>query len=157
MYHHNNLFNIIIHSAPHVYTERAVFASCPREFTTGCSEETQLSATVGESVKFNASLVYTGGGSCPDFQQEVTEIRLLNTSSRSLYSLRLGDMPRIIDARVTLERSNEESHDFVFKLSNVSLSDSGEQFTVSVARKNPNNGGTDESLRKTFNLNVNRG
>ena len=93
----------------------------------------------------------------------MTNIQLRRTDSTiPLYSVRisegatLGQMS-INDRRVSLEQTNRESLNFTFTLSNVTLLNDGGEYVVAVDREDPNSGGTDTSLMKTFQLQVNPG
>ena len=113
----------------HSFVERAVFASCPQEYS-GCSKEVPLSITLGNSAIFNASITYTPGGSC-DFKQTITRIKLTKINEHSNFpnillftcSTDQGAVCVMNDDRVSLSRG--DSLEFMFTLSNTSQDDSG--------------------------------
>lgn len=53
---------------------RAVFAACPR-CPNGCVNTESILFAAGESITFDASIIYAGGGYC-GFKQEVQYVRL---------------------------------------------------------------------------------
>ncbi len=144
-----------------MHTERAVFESCPSE-DDGCSESTQLSVTAGESKVFDASIVYTPGGSC-DFQQMLDRVMLwrINTAfgmnNRLLFScsITVGTECTINDSRVTLNRGDRPGLGFRFTLSDIQVNDSS-SYQVIVLGRHPGTG-TETRLTKNFDLQVDPG
>ena len=144
------------------YSERSVFASCPHEFG-GCTEEVPLSVVGGESIQFNATVIYTPGGSC-DFVQPVTRIELVKigevfgVNNALLYACdtEVGAVCRINDNRVTLARGNRPGLQFVFTLSNTVYSNDSGLYEVIVMGTNPADGSNTE-LNKRFRLQVDQG
>ena len=139
-----------------MYTERAVFASCPSEYD-GCAEVTQLLLLAGESAKFNATVMYTPGGSC-DFQQELTRVNLWKINNEFgvpdelLFSCSTdeGAVCTINNPRVSWSRGRDPGLEFIFTLSlNVDTS----IYEVIVMRTDPSTG-TTAQLRKRFYLQV---
>lgn len=123
---HDNLMTYMHHIILYNITERAVFASCPQEYS-GCMKEVSLSITTGNSATFNAFVTYTPGGSC-DFKQEVTRIKLTKTNevrNTLLFtcSTNHGATCYSNDHRLSMSRNN--GLDFVFTLSNATADDSG--------------------------------
>ena len=123
-----------------MYPARAVFASCPSSYD-GCSDPENISVTAGESIYFNASIVYTQGGSC-GFIQTISSLMLkrcedINCTSGSTSS---GVSPSI---------------GRIFILSNSTIEDSGVYQVVAIVR-NPQNGGQ-TSIAKIFTVTVMRG
>ena len=53
-----------------------MFESCPSDCRNGCTEKTQVAVTAGQSAVFDASVMYTPGGSCDDFQQMIERVML---------------------------------------------------------------------------------
>ena len=137
-------------------TERAVFSSCPQEYS-GCSKEVPLSVTSGNPATFNASITYTPGGSC-DFKQVITRIKLLKKSNDPsqnllLFSCRTDQGAACVnnDAdRLSLNKGN--GLDFVFTLSNTYQNDSGE-YEVVVEGTHPATSSL-ITIKKTFHLNI---
>ena len=140
-------------------SERSVFASCPREFA-GCTGEVPLSVTGGDSIQFNATVVYTPGGSC-DFVQPVTRIELVKIGGVSdvlLYACDTGEGAECLinDSRVTLARGSRLGLQFVFTLSNTVHNNDSGLYEVIVRGTNPADGSNTE-LKKRFQLQVDPG
>ena len=114
---------------PFLYTERAVFASCPQEYS-GCSKEVPLSVASGNPAIFDASITYTPGGSC-NFKQAITRVKLTKINGQSnlpntlLFTCRTdqGASCWINDNRLSLSRG--DGLDYNFTLSNASQEDAG--------------------------------
>lgn len=137
-----------------------MFASCPSEFSLdGCSEETQLSVRAGESAEFNATVVYTPGGSC-DFMQTIERISLTKInetfggSNEILYNCLTAAGVQCDSGRVTLSRGNQPGLDFIFTLpETVYRSDSG-LYEVAITRLTASSRST---FTKNFRLRVDPG
>lgn len=144
-----------------MYTERAVFESCPSEYN-GCTRITSLSVTAGGSAVFDASVVYTPGGSC-DFQQVLTRVKLLRinnefgASNDLLFSCSTteGAECTINDNRVSLNRGNKPGLEFRFTLDGAQMSDNS-SYRVIVVGTHPGTG-VETRLIKNFSLQVDPG
>ena len=144
-----------------MYTERAVFESCPGEYD-GCTETTQLSVTAGESAVFDASVMYTPGGSCTDSQQMLDRVMLWRVNLRFgddddlLFSCRTDDEAGCGEnGRVSLSRGNKPGLDFQFSLRNTQVNDSS-SYRAIVTRRHPQTLSISQ-LTKNFNLQVDTG
>ena len=138
-----------------------MFESCPSEYD-GCTEITQLSVTAGESAIFDASIVYTPGGSCTDSQQMLDRVMLWRVNSQFrvenvlLSSCGTGDEEVCMgNDRVSLSRGNKPGLEFQFTLSNTQVNDSS-SYRVDVMRRHPQTG-TATELTKNFDLQVDPG
>ena len=124
-----------------MHLARAVFASCP----TGCTRDEVLSVTAGESIKFNATVIHTSGGSC-GFKQEVQHIELMKLNDvHGMQRLSFCDLGRGQEAtcnnndRVSLSGGRNSRYDFVFTLSNAIYIDSG-LYRVTIQGEHPATG-----------------
>ena len=138
------------------HTERAVFASCPQEYS-GCSKEVPLSVTSGNPAIFDASITYTPGGSC-NFRQEITRVKLTKINGQSnlpntlLFTCRTdrGAPCLINDNRLSLSRG--DGLDYIFTLSNASQEDAG-IYEVVVEGTHPATGSL-IAFKKSFHLSI---
>ena len=143
------------------FTERAVFASCPSEYD-GCTEVTQLLVTAGQSANFDATVMYTPGGSC-DFQQELTRVNLwkindeFGVPDELLFSCSTteGAVCTINNPRVSWSRGRDPGLEFKFTLTNTSTVQTNDSslYKVIVMKSDPKTGTTTE-LKKRFYLQV---
>ena len=138
-----------------------MFESCPSEYD-GCTETTQLSVTAGESAVFDASIMYTPGGSCIDSQQMLDRVMLWRVNSLFgdtndlIFSCRTDDEAGCGEnGRVSLSRGNKPGLEFQFSLRNTQVNDSS-SYRVEVRGSHPQTGVTTE-LTKNFNLRVDPG
>ena len=139
------------------HTERAVFTSCPQEYS-GCSKEVPLSVTSGNPAIFNASITYTPGGSC-NFKQEITRVKLTKINGQSnlpntlLFTCRTDQGASCLtndNRSVSLSRG--DGLDYIFTLSNTSQKDAG-IYEVVVEGTHPATGSL-ITFRKSFHLGV---
>ena len=138
-----------------------MFESCPSEFT-GCSGSTQLSATAGESVVFDASVTYTPGGSC-DFQQMLSRVMLwrineeFGVPNSLMFSCSTtdGEACTMNDPRISWSRGNKPGLHFMFTLNSTRLDDNS-LYRVTVLGMHPQTG-VETTLTKVFDLQVNPG
>lgn len=132
-----------------------MFESCPSEYD-GCSGVTQLLSTQGETVIFDATIMYTPGGSC-DFQQELDRVMLwkineqfgVNNELMFLCGTADGAVCTINDPRVSLSRGNKPGLQFSFALSSTRNTDSS-SYRVIVLGRHPQ--GVETELTKGFHL-----
>ena len=137
------------------HTERAVFASCPQEYS-GCSKEVPLSVASGNPAIFDASITYTPGGSC-NFKQAITRVKLTKINGQSnlpntlLFTCRTdqGASCSVKDSRLSLSRRN--GLDYIFTLSNASQKDAG-IYEVVMEGTHPATGSL-ITFKKSFHLN----
>ena len=136
----------------HLLSGRAVFASCPHELTCTESETITLPANGGNNVSFNATVIYTGGGSCGYLQNiSFIELRKTNETAGTSTTLYLCDFeagpcsPRIGDVIFSRGSSRLE---FVLTLFNVTTNDIG-TYEVIVGTLHPGYSFR-EQLRKKF-------
>jgi hypothetical protein len=136
--------------------DRAVFASCPQEYS-GCHKEISLSIATGNNAIFNSSVIYTDDGNC-NFKQAITRIQLTKVNEKSdfrntlLFTCRTSHQARCVvnDGRISMSQGN--GLDFVFILSNATVDDSG-AYEVVVEGNHPATGSL-ITIKKTFRLNV---
>ena len=134
-----------------------MFASCPSEYD-GCTEVTQLIVFAGDSAKFNASVMYTPGGSC-DFQQEIIRVNLRKINDQFGVPVELlfscntdeGAVCTINNPRVSWSRGRDPRPglEFNFILSNITLNIDTSIYEVIVMTTDPRTGIITE-LKKTF-------
>ena len=139
---------------PFLYAARAVFASCPQEYS-GCSKEDPLSVTLGDPAIFDASITYTPGGSC-DFKQAIDQVTFTRTNGQSnlpnilLFICRTdqGALCLVNDNRLSLSRG--DGLDYIFTLSSASQEDDG-IYKVVVEGTHPETGSL-ITFKKNFHL-----
>ena len=139
-----------------------MFESCPSEYRNGCTEKTQVMVIAGQSAVFDASVMYTPGGSC-DFQQTIERVMLwrINRDFRVPDSLIFscstaeGAQCYANDTRVSLSRGDKPGLQFRFTLSSTQLSDNS-SYRVIVIRRHPGTG-AEMNLMKNFDLRVDPG
>ena len=138
------------------HTERAIFTSCPQEYL-GCSKEVPLSVTLGNPTIFDASVIYTPGGSC-NFKQAITRVKFTKINGQSnlpntlLFTCRTdqGASCFINDNRLSMSRG--DGLDYIFTLSNASQEDAG-IYEVVVEGTHPATGSL-ITIKKSFHLNI---
>ena len=135
---------------------KAVFASCPHELT--CTENETLTLPAnGGSVSFNATVIHIGGGSC-GYQQNISFVKLIKINettgerSKILYVCNYGtDSCRPIGGSNVNLTKGRSGFEFIFILSNVMADDIG-TYVVIVEKQDPQDGGFNVELNKTFHL-----
>ena len=145
--------NSLYHMYKIISLERAVFASCPQDYS-GCYDKTSLSIASGNDAIFNASVIYTQDGNC-DFKQAITRVKLTkenNFRNTLLFTCHTSHAARCIvnDGRISMSRG--KGLEFVFTLSNATIDDSGVYEAV-VEGTHPATGSL-ITIKKIFQLNV---
>ena len=158
IYSYNNFINVFCFI---LVLGRAIFASCPLGSSASCaSSPTSLTVEDGGSVRFDATVIHTPGGSCR-FRQNITNIRLkkinleFDIEDEVLVSCSIGKSSETcskVNSRVSLSRGNDPGYEFIFTLTGANVSDFG-MYKVEVEVCHPRTGSNDEII-KMFHLNV---
>ena len=134
-----------------------MFASCPY----GCinEEPEAISATEGENITFNSSVVYISGGRC-GFQQTINRLQLKscgnvnNCNVPPLFEINTGQARTGHDGRISLSSGDFEGDlSYTFTLANAITTDSG-LYEVKLRGVDPTPSGSDTCITKRFRVTV---